>query len=55
LIYEDPENPQRMFSGHVTFDGDWVQLSISESTDPVSKLWLAKLDNKSLPPDGSNP
>jgi len=42
-----------MFSGTVTFDGEWIRLSTTASTDPVNKLWLAKLENKSLPSDGT--
>jgi prolyl oligopeptidase len=52
LIYDDPDNPERMFGAHVTFDGEWVRLTISASTDPVNKVWLARLDKKSLPKGG---
>ena len=27
-------------------------MTVSESTDPVNKLWLAKLENKGLPVNG---
>jgi len=48
LIYTDPEHPNQFYGASVTFDGDWVQLYISESTAPVNKLWLAKLTKKGL-------
>jgi prolyl oligopeptidase len=53
LIYSDPENPAQFFGAHVTFDGNWVVMSITENTDPINKFWLAKLDNKSLPANGT--
>jgi hypothetical protein len=52
LIYSDPENPTQFFRALVTFDGNWVFMTISENTDPINKFWLAKLDNKSLPANG---
>jgi prolyl oligopeptidase len=53
LIYSDPKNPNHHFGAAVTFDEKWIRMTISESTDPVNKLWLAKLDNKGLPANGT--
>jgi Prolyl oligopeptidase, N-terminal beta-propeller domain len=41
-----------MFVANVTWDGDFVYLVVSQDTNPVNKVWLAKLDNKALPADG---
>jgi hypothetical protein len=41
-----------MFGPVVTPDGEWLRMTISKSTAPVNKFWLAKLDGKSLPCNG---
>jgi len=49
LIHSDKKNPEYMFSTAVTFDGQWLRLSITKDTSPTNKLWLAKLDGTALP------
>lgn len=44
-----------MFSTAVTFDGQWLRLSVTKDTSPTNKLWLAKLDGYALPEKGSIP
>jgi prolyl oligopeptidase len=52
LIYSDPENPELFYGGaYVTFDGEWLWMRITKSSDPVNKFWIAKLDNGALPSD----
>jgi hypothetical protein len=53
LVYQDKSNPEYMFSTGITFDGDWVRMSISKDTSPTNKLWLAKLDGHALPKKGT--
>jgi len=37
-----------MCGATVSDDGDYVVLSISESTDPVNRLFIARLQNKGV-------
>jgi prolyl oligopeptidase len=55
LIHSDKENPEYMFSTAVTFDGEWLRLSITKNTSPTNKLWLAKLDGTALPTKSTCP
>jgi len=43
-IFETPENPAWMFSPQVSDCGKFLILSISESTDPVNRLYVCTLD-----------
>ncbi|KAK9768596.1 hypothetical protein K7432_000658 [Basidiobolus ranarum] len=43
MIFKDPEHPHYMFGSEVTDDGDFLILSISETCDPVNKLFIADL------------
>lgn len=54
LIYTDPEHPDWGCSAYVTVDGNWVIMTVTNGTDPVNKLWIAKLDGHSLPTNGKN-
>ncbi|KAK2660831.1 hypothetical protein Ddye_007364 [Dipteronia dyeriana] len=47
LCYRDPENPKYIFSGSVTYDGKYLLLYISETCDPVNKLYYC--DMSALP------
>ncbi|TXG51967.1 hypothetical protein EZV62_021136 [Acer yangbiense] len=47
LCYRDPENPKYSFSGRVTYDGKYLLLYISETCDPVNKLYYC--DMSALP------
>ncbi|KAH7567069.1 hypothetical protein JRO89_XS07G0012600 [Xanthoceras sorbifolium] len=47
LCYRDPENPKYMFSGGVTNDGKYLLLYISETCDPVNKVYYC--DMSALP------
>ena len=49
LIYEDPSNPTHMFGAEVTDDGHYAIVTVSESCDPVNKLYLIDLSKH---PDG---
>lgn len=49
LCYEDPENPTYMFGAEVTDDGKYAIVTVSESCDPVNKLYLIDLSKY---PDG---
>ena len=42
LMFETPENPTWMSGASVSDDGDYILVSIAESTDPVNKLYIAK-------------
>jgi len=42
LVFETLESPTWMSSAYLSDDGDYVLVSISESTDPVNKLYIAK-------------
>jgi hypothetical protein len=48
LCYEAPDHPNWMCGASVSDDGDYVVLSVSESTDPVNRLYVARLENKGL-------
>ncbi|KAH7663344.1 Peptidase S9A prolyl oligopeptidase protein [Dioscorea alata] len=43
LCWKDPENPKYLFGSHVTDDGKYLLLSISEGCDPVNKLYYCDL------------
>ncbi|KAJ0026246.1 hypothetical protein Pint_09290 [Pistacia integerrima] len=43
LCWRDPENPKYTFSGNVTEDGKYLLLYITESCDPVNKLYYCDL------------
>ncbi|XP_039138195.1 prolyl endopeptidase [Dioscorea cayenensis subsp. rotundata] len=43
LCWNDPENPKYLFGSHVTNDGKYLLLSISEGCDPVNKLYYCDL------------
>ncbi|WCJ44317.1 Prolyl endopeptidase [Euphorbia peplus] len=47
LCWKDPENPKYMFGGSVTDDGKYLLLYISESCDPVNKVYYC--DMSTLP------
>ncbi|KAI9596043.1 prolyl oligopeptidase [Syncephalis fuscata] len=44
IITALPEFPDQMPHAVITDDGRWLLMSISESCDPVNKLWFARLD-----------
>jgi len=44
LVYADAEHPQWIFGGEVSDDGEYLLMTSSESTDPVNRLYIAKLD-----------
>ncbi|ORX94708.1 hypothetical protein K493DRAFT_337689 [Basidiobolus meristosporus CBS 931.73] len=43
MIFKDPEHPHYMFGSEVTDDGKFLILSITETCDPVNKLYIADL------------
>ncbi|KAK6939279.1 Peptidase S9A, N-terminal domain [Dillenia turbinata] len=43
LCWKDPDNPKHTFEASVTDDGKYVLLYISESCDPVNKLYYCDL------------
>lgn len=43
LIFANPENPKWMTSAEVSDDGDYLLLSISDSCDPVNRLFYAPM------------
>ncbi|KAM0938659.1 putative prolyl oligopeptidase [Dioscorea sansibarensis] len=43
LCWRDPENPKYLFGSHVTDDGKYLLLYISEGCDPVNKLYYCDL------------
>jgi len=53
LIYSDSDHPEYFFGVGMTFDGNWLQLSISKDTAPVNKLWIAKVQGGAMPVDGN--
>ena len=52
LIYSDPDHPDYFYGVGMTFDGNWLQLTMSKDTAPVNKLWIAKVQGGALPADG---
>ena len=48
LCYEAPDKPNWMCGAGITDDGDYAVLSISESTDPVNRLFIAALEGKGV-------
>jgi prolyl oligopeptidase len=43
LVFETPDHPAWMFGVETTDDGQYLLISVSESTDPVNKLYYVKL------------
>jgi prolyl oligopeptidase len=43
LVLEEPEHPAWMFGAEVSDDGDYLVVSVSESTDPVNRLYYIDL------------
>ena len=43
LVYDSPENPKWLINGQVTDDGEYLLISISQSTDNVNRLYYASL------------
>lgn len=48
LIYSDELHKNYMYSGHVSDDGNTLLISVSESTDPVNKLYYLPLNKIQL-------
>ncbi len=43
VVYQDPEHPDYHYGAEVSDDGDYLILTISESCDPVNKVYIAKM------------
>jgi len=54
MIYSDPDNPEHIFRSRITFDGNWLIMTITKSTSPVNKTWIAKLEGRGLPASGTD-
>lgn len=44
LVYSDPQNPKRLVSLSVTFDGQYLLIYASEDCAPKNQLWYVHLD-----------
>jgi prolyl oligopeptidase len=55
LVFRAPEHPKWMMSGYVTEDGKLLIISISESTDPVNRVFYMDLDAKRDVLEGRRP
>lgn len=43
LVYSDPDNPKRIFGVHVTLDGRYLLLTVSEDCSPKNQVWYVNL------------
>ncbi len=53
LIYESPDNPTWMFGAEVSDDGRYVLIDITESCEPVNKLYILDTQGKAIQDMGS--
>ena len=49
LVYETPDHKDWQFHGHVTDDGHYLIISISEGTDPKNRVYYKDLTTTSAP------
>ncbi|RIA79520.1 prolyl endopeptidase [Glomus cerebriforme] len=43
LVYKDPENPEYIFTGLTTMDGQFVIIDVTKDCEPVNKIYLIDL------------
>jgi prolyl oligopeptidase len=48
LVLKDEKNPTHMFGAELSDDGEYLMVSVSESCDPVNKLYMMKIAGVSL-------
>jgi prolyl oligopeptidase len=44
VVYERPDEPDWTFSPHVSEDGRWLIVTVSQGTDPRTRIYLADLE-----------
>jgi prolyl oligopeptidase len=45
VVFTDPKNPEHHFGFEVSDDGKYFILTISESSDPKNKVYIATIDD----------
>ncbi|HEY1952023.1 MAG TPA: prolyl oligopeptidase family serine peptidase [Gemmatimonadaceae bacterium] len=49
LVYDRPDQPDWLFDGHVTDDGQYLIITVSQGTDVRQRLYFIDLDNPGKP------
>jgi prolyl oligopeptidase len=51
LIAKESEFPDHLLHAITTKDGRWLMIAVSESCDPVNKLWFVRLEEGGRVPE----